>query len=875
MTQKSKILTPFTEKIIHRMMIHSGGESTLGDIEECYHDLREYDGSWAANIWLLCQILIAIKVNTEVSIYWRALMFKNYLKTSFRNMKKHKSYTFINIVGLTIGMVAFCVIMQYVHIESNYDRFVKDSENIYRVRYDIYQHEEHIVQSCGGPSGLYNVLKEEISGVIERTRLYPEPCLVRRGDIKFNNQNVQWVDSTFFGVFELDFISGNPKTSLAELHSAVLTRSAANRFFGDIDPMGEMIYVNEGMPFMVTGVIDDIPVHSHLKAEIFLTIETFVEYGWMNPRAWGGRWLYTYVKMNRNTDIDVANEQLKVISSKYLTHLEDRKQTGSFSLQPLHDLHFNHNLELEFSGVINKNSLSTISVIAFIILIIAWINYNNLTTAKAMERATETSLRKIVGADKGQLVSQYFFEALMINLFAIILTVLLVQLLVPMGARFFDLNLGTLMDRGSFWIKTVSIFVVGTLAFGVYPTLIISSFQPVDIFSKKIKYSSRGKFQRKLLVVFQFAALIGLLIGIQTIRHQIKYMQTQKLGFDKEHVLVVRAPVSTNGNDSLRATYYRPFRKDLMRHHNIKSMTFSMRVPGQPIRWHAETIRRVGWDNNKGTTFAFVAGDSGYISTFDIKLLAGRNFTLDRPTDIEPLLLTEYAVKELNFESNEEALNKELWMGQIQYRVYGVIEDFHFQGMKNPLEPIILSHDTPYEFGFYSFKISTQNIVETVDLLQQKWAEYYPKDPFDYFFLDEFFDRQYRSDNQFSKIIAAFTSIAVIIAGLGLFGLSSYTIVQRTKEIGVRKVMGASIADVVRMLIQSFMKWVLIANLVAWPLAYFVMKRWLESYPYRTGIDLRIFLVAGLSAIVIAGITVGHQAIRTARGNPIDSLRYE
>lgn len=793
-------------------------------------------------------------------------MLKNYFKIAFRNLWKHKVFSLINVMGLTVGMSACLLISMYVNFELTYDGFHSKSDRIYRLVTDVITPSETI--HAGVTSWAYGpTIKQDFPEVEAYTRTNGGSFLVRKGDIKFQEEATVFADSSLFRVFDFKLIQGDPKTALKEPLSIVFTEKAAKKYFGDSDPVGQtLLLTGDGLPAKVTGVMKDIPENSLIKGDMFVSMTTMTQrFNREIDEQWGNFGATTYLLLKPGTDSKALEKKLPAYLERRAGKLmREAKMSYKLFLEPLLDVHLHSERDVAEKG--SMSNVYVFSVVAVFILLIACINFVNLTTARSAERAKEVGIRKVVGAARGLLARQFVSESVLLCLIAFVFSIILSAALIPMFNNLAGKVIvsGIFADPSFLVYMLVAAILIGVLA-GIYPALVLSSFEPVTVLKGRFTTSIKGILLRKGLVTVQFAISIALIIATMIVYIQMNYMRNRDLGFSKDQMLVV----STEGDPKREA-----FKESLRGLTGIKSVAASSSVPGGPNRGaYSEIENKSGELQVANLDLYFV--DFDYIPQFGLKMAAGRAFSKEFGTDTtQAMVMNEAAVKLLGYAKPEDAVGRRFRQWGREGKIIGVIKDFHFRSLQETIKPLTMRIE-PGGTELVSVKIEGDRLKETVAAVEEKWKEIVPGRPFNYYFMDEFFDRQYRSEERFEKLFFNFAILAIFISCLGLLGLASYSTMQRTKEIGVRKVMGASIASIVGLLSMDFLKLVLIAFVVASPVAYFGMNRWLENFAYRTDIYWWVFVIAALLSTTIAFITVSFQSIRAAVMNPVKSLRSE
>ncbi|MEQ9305776.1 MAG: FtsX-like permease family protein, partial [Marinoscillum sp.] len=658
----------------------------------------------------------------------------------------------------------------------------------------------------------------------------------------------------------------------------------ARKYFNRTDVVGEKINFSTWLELQleITGVTTDVPENSHLKFDFLISYETLNaqtqrDDGTISSESsWGWYDFNTYVELADNTETktfdrkfqELVMEERNEVFEKYQFHAE-------FPLQPITDIHLYSNLlqESEPEEQSDGEAVFFLSIIAFFILIIAWINYINLSTARSMERAKEVGIRKTMGAYKKQLIYQFLSEAFVLNFIALIIGLLIVI----GGIGYFNRLTGSLLSlefliSSQFWLIAIGVFTLGVLLSGLYPAFVLSSFKPTSVLKGKLSGNKAGKTLRRALVTFQFAASVALIAGTLIVYQQLNHMRNIDLGFNLTNTLVIEGPQIQEG-DSLYASKLSAFKNSLREQHNITNVTASSNVPGDEIFW-TNNIRKQEDPDSQSKTIYIAGVDHEYFPTYDITLLAGRNYEKSHPTDTGAIILNKSAIQFLGYPNPESAINQKVHFWGTSKTIIGVVDDYRQMSAKSNVAPIVfpLIKDGS---GFYTLSLTGSNFYETLTYTQEVFAQFFPEDPFDYFFLDQFFNRQYNNERNFSRVFTLFAVFGVIVACLGLFGLSSFTALQRTKEIGIRKALGSSLRGIVFLLSREFLILIGLANLIAWPLIYLVMENWLNNFATRITVNLWVFLISGFIVLVTAVCTVGYKTLSTAKSNPVKALRYE
>jgi putative ABC transport system permease protein len=791
-------------------------------------------------------------------------MLKNYFKIAFRNLWRHKIFSLINIMGLAVGMTACFLISLYVNFEMSYDSFHKKADRIYKIVADIKTPTE-VINADRPAWAVPSNVKNEFPEVESFVRIASDEILVRKGDIKFQETSAAWVDSSFFHVFDFKLLKGNPQTALKDQYSIVFSQTAAKKYFGNEDPIGQTVLIRgDGQPAKVTGIMQDMPENSQIKADMLLSMVSLNQRGNLDSN-WGGYWPRGYLLLKPGTNSTALQSKLPAFLEKRNgTEMKKSQMVPTLFLQPLRYVYLYSDREGQKKG--NIANVYIFSIVAIFILLIACINFINLTTARSAERAKEVGIRKVVGAAKAQLTKQFVGESIVICLIAFLLTILFSWLLLPL----FNQLSGKIISQSIFQnISYLAILfgaaiLIGFLA-GIYPALVLSSFKPVVTLKGKFSTGSRGILLRKALVVSQFTISIGLIIATTIVYNQMQYMRSRDLGFAKDQIMVMDT-YGDQGKDALKQA--------LAAMPSIKSVALSSSVPGSGNPGAYSQIENVKGDLQIANLDLYFV-DFDYINQFKIKMVAGRAFSREFLTDTtQAMILNESAVKMFGYSSPQQAIGKRFQQWGREGKIIGVMKDFHFRSLQQPIKPLTMRIE-PEGNNLVSINVSAQNLPNTIAAVEKKWKELIPNRPFSYYFLDEYFDNQYRGEERFGKLFLNFAILAIFISCLGLLGLASYSTIQRTKEIGIRKVLGASVSNIINLLSKDFLWLVAISALISFPIAWFAMNKWLEGFAYRTGVPWWVFLAAGILATLIALLTISFQAIRAAIANPVKSLRTE
>ncbi len=858
---KNKKILP--SKTPHWLLHHYLGKSDhytlIGDFEEIYTEIAKEKGTFSAWIWYWGEIIRSIPSFVSNSVYWSIQMIKNYLKIAFRNIRRHKGYSFINITGLAIGIACCLLITIWVLDELSYDKFHENAATLYRVEenQDYSGRQFHVYLT---PHPLSPALKDEIPEIKEATRyVYAGGLLMRHEEKAFFEDYIWAVDPSFLNMFTFPLIKGDKNTAFDSPYSLVITEDVADKYFGEEDPLGKVISVNNQYDFTITGVMKNVPHNSYFRFEIIIPYE-FLRTTGQTDEEWGSNSIHTYVQLQDNIPAEQVNEK---IFGFIRTRLPENRT--NLMLMPFTSLRLHEYGGWEQSG----NAVQYVyifSLIAFFVLLIACINFMNLSTARSSNRAKEVGLRKVIGAQKRQIVHQFYGESVLFALIALLFAVIVTSFLLPVLGNLTEKNLSwNVAGTGMILVGLVIITLFTGLVAGSYPALFLSTFQPVRVLKRSLKSGVASSRFRKILVVVQFSLSILLIIGTIVVYKQMNYMRNARLGWDKEHLLFI--PLRADIRKSIDV-----LKTELKRDPKILGITHVFQLPGFNFG-NAGGADWDGKDPNQEVLIGINAVDFDFIETLKIEMAEGRSFSKEFASDISSnsFIVNEEVAKLMGKES---VVGERFSFVGREGTIVGVMKNFHYQPLQNKIEPLAI-HIEPDYFNYILIRIPPENISDTLKFIENTWNRLIPHYPFGYMFLDEAFDRMYRNEQTIGTLLKYFAVLAVFVACLGLFGLASFTAEQRTKEIGIRKVLGASTSQITLLLCREFFVLVLLANLIAWPAAYFVMNNWLHNYAYKTSLGLFIFFTAMGLALIIAIISVSYQAVRAALGNPVNSLRYE
>jgi putative ABC transport system permease protein len=811
-------------------------------------------------------------------------MFKNHWQLALRNLAKRKGYSALNILGLTIGITCCLLIFQYAAYEKSYDGFHSNAGQIVRLRLDAWQKGKLAWQSATVYPAIAPTMKKDFPEVADFCRLIDADMLLSndQNHIKFKEDKGYFADPSSLDMLGVRLIKGNPAHALDGPDKILLSVATARKYFGNEDPLGKRLTVRDGsgLNLEVSGVFD-YPANSHLILHhlvSYATLNQQIAKGGDSTRpaetAWGWYDFYAYLQLKPGTDWHQLEAKLPAFCDRYI-NTEGRKKNNvrdELHLIPLADIHLysNFNQEAEVNG--NGRAVGFLFLIAFFIIVIAWVNYTNLATARSLERAKEVGVRKVLGAARRDLIFQFLTESFLLNFLSLVIALGAAWLLTPAFNRLIGSDSTSSFSLPLLYsLGFAALFLAGAFLSGAYPAFVLSGYHPITVLKGLFKNSNRGLILRKSLIIGQFAVSVILIAGTILVYQQVQYMRRQQLGVNIDRTLVLSGANSLR--DSVYKDVFQPFKTQLLQHPNVKSITTSSNVMGQEIYW-TNGVNRVGEKSLNAVTMYIMAIDYDFLPAYDLKLAAGRNFSKDFRTDNKAILVNEKAADLLGFKNAADAIGGKIRKGGDTLTIVGVVTNYHHQGLQKAINPMLIQLN-PAARNFYSIKIGAGDLPGTIASVQKSWDRYFPNDPFEYFFLDESFNEQYKADTRFGSVFGLFASLAILIACFGLLGLSAYNVLQRTKEIGVRKVLGASVRQLIFLLSKEFLYLVLIALVIAIPLTWWVMHNWLQDFAYRISIQWWVFALAGVMAILIALVTVGFQALRAALDNPVKSLRSE
>ncbi len=813
----------------------------------------------------------------------------NHLKISWRKMRKHKGYALTHILGLAIGMAASLLILELLVFEYSFDRFHAEGEQIYRVTNDRFQNGELVQHGTITYPHIGKVMEDDIPEVTDHLRLIPSwgKTAVRIGEAFFSEEGVMYANANFFDFFSFPLLAGDASDALQKPFTIALSESFAKKYFEGLaieQAIGRQLIIDEEEnPYLVTAVFADIPENSHLQFDMLISFETFVTEvgpGFANNWEWSDFW--HYVKLQQSTDPLALRTKLDAFSKQHFRGAEVSGSEEVFLLQPLYEAHLYSDYEYEIGQTADGKAFELLYGIAIFILLLAWINYVNLSTARSLERAKEVGLRKVMGATRPHLIRQFLIESFLYNLLGLIFALTLIQLCQPAFNRWLErpLSLTQMWQTSTADWLNPAFFVIwvilGMFASGFYPAFVLSAFRPATVLKGTFKRSQKGNRLRQSLVIFQFVCSFILMTGTLAVYQQIKYMQDRDLGIDLEQIVVVEGPYLYDW-DSTWIGKIDAFKTELRRIPAIRQVSTSENLAGNRLS-RIFDLRASHHDATQKFTASRMSIDHDFVETYQLRLLAGRDFRLDDHhysfREIKYVLVNQATTRLLGYEKVEDALDKQITFYGRNWQIVGVLADFHQQSLHLPIEPIIFPPAYSTE-DYFSLRMETKDLASSLAEIRAVYSNLFPGNPFEYYFMDQRFAAHYASDQQFGQMIALFALLAVLIACLGLLGLAAYSILQRSKEISIRKVLGASLQQLFMLLSGRFLRLVGIASLLAMPIAWIAVRHWLDNYAFHTSPSLLLLLLPAIMVFGIALLTISWQTLSSARRNPVDSLRNE
>jgi len=805
-------------------------------------------------------------------------MLKNYIKTAIRNLRRNKLYSILNIAGLAIGITCCMLILLYVQDELSYDRFHEKAERIYRAttHFVLKDRIMNFASTAHVQGPMFKEAYPEVENYV-RFNNYGSRRMVRYEDTTYAEEKFIWVDNSVFDIFSFNLIKGNPKEALVKPNTVVITEEIAEKYFGAEDPIGKNLIIHNDELYMVTGVVENIPANSHIRPDFLASFVTLDLQPTGNATAdlVNNVDYYTYLLLKEGADYKELEQKFVGFVEKYLGPLiSSIGGSAKYELQPLTSIYLHSHKENELERTGDMAYVWLFSGIGLFILLLACLNFMNLSTARSANRAKEVGLRKVVGAQRAQLIKQFIGESMILTFIAILFSLILVYFLLPIFNNISGKSLAmSYLSNPVLLLGLFGFFITVSLIGGSYPAFFLSAFRPVEVLQGKLRRGAKNSILRIALVSLQFTVSIVLIMGTLIVNKQLNYVRNIKLGYDKDHIITLRI---RNEETQKR---HEAIRNRLLANPNILSVSASSSLP---LGQNSFSAHHIGGQPASEMIMLYTQiVDEHFIDTYNMEIVKGRNFSRDFPTDPqEAIIINEAAAKKLGWQ--DDPLGKEIdaFMSLTEfkkYRIIGVVKDYHFQSLHEEIRPLVLYNASPYGGNYYRMSLRTrpENIQGTISFLRSTWREFDSQYPLEFAFLDDQYDALYRAEERLGQLFGYFTALAILIGCLGLFGLSAYSAEQRTKEIGIRKVLGATTSNVTVLLVREFTKWVLLAVLIAWPVGYYIMNTWLQNFAYRIGLGVDTFLLAALLALIIAIMTVAYQAVKAAVANPIESLKYE
>lgn len=803
-------------------------------------------------------------------------MIKNYFIIAKRTLLNKFVFTILNISGLAIGIAASALIFHYITFEKSFDSYHPNNENIYRLSYGRTMSDGSNVEFASACPVIAPLLKENFPEIQTIARLAVREAIFSYEENKFVEKKIYYAEQEIFNILNFNIIKGSIKEALTEPNNIVISKSVAERYFGKTDPIGKRLRLNKIEDYQVVAVYDDVLENSHLKPEILMAFPNLAK--WRGDEyldSWGHTGAFTYLILKPDADIhDLEKRFIEFTESQIGEMLKHYEMVMYFNLQPIRDIHLKSHLlqEQETSG--DEKSVKFLYIIGIFIIIIAWVNYINLTTSRSMERAREVGVRKVVGAARWNLIKQFYTESAIINFIGLFIAIVLIELLktafsnitgIPVNYRFWS--------QTWFILYIIGAYIIGTFVTGMYPVFALSAFKPVQVLKGRLITATRGINLRKVLVVFQLMISIILITGTFAVFFQLKFMRSQNLGFDIDQILVVKMPKAI---DSTFIEKKRTFKQEIAKLPGVKGVAFSTEVPGRKIWWDNGGIYKVGQDASSGKNYMIMGIDDQFIDLYKMEFITGRNFSQEFPSDKEALIVNETALKWLEFESPDDALNNQINYWDNIYNVIGVLKDYKHESPKALPEPQIFRY-LPDEsrFGCFSVKLENGGIKENVKNVEAIWNKLFTGNPYDYFFLDIYYDEQFKADKRFGNVFGIFSFLAIFITCLGLFGLSLYTANLKTKEIGIRKVLGAKVSSILLHISKEYIYLIIIALVISIPTLIWGISYWLNNFSTKMNLSVWLFIIPVIIVFLITMISVSAHTIKAARLNPVDTLKYE
>ncbi len=803
-------------------------------------------------------------------------MFRLYWISVLRFFNRHRGSTLINILGLTLTFAVFFTVIDYVNYEYGFDTFYKDAQKVYRVNTEMLTGTEVTYRGAKSPQGMGNI-KEQISEIEANVSLFYESCQVKYEDVSLFEQNVLWASEGFPDVFPIPMQYGN--AAFERPHTGIISARMAKAIFGNENPMGKTIKVNEGFPIEITGVFNNLPSNTHLVADYFISVKTWIEYDWVSPdwfNGWNGNSMWNYIKADPK-NIGIITQKLNDIVSEKRPTLKQEGRKVLFHLQALKDVHFETDLKNDYGPKTNRKTIINLLLFSLFVLVSGWINYINLTTAQAMRNAHSTGIQRIIGAEKRDLILKSAIETFFTYSVSFVLGYGLFFVVRTPFANMLNLSISTAYTNFSQAIVySVAVFIVGYLLTFAYSAAVALKINPA--FSQT--FFKKGKVRTSLIVI-QLTFTVLFLSVTLIVNRQISFMQHYKLNVGLNKVVLLSGPTSFNGEENYtnidipKIERFRLFREALRMNGVADAGTAVYDPIGMESRHNNNRYTAIEGTDPGDVAFYRYGVDNEFVKTYNLKLLAGKPFPDNKGQYRAVAIINEMAMKQLGYNEPEALIGKKIFRGSSGFEVCGVVKDYHHEGLQKSLYPMVFEYDHPSEFGYYAFRLAAGDVQQQVSKIEKLWKQYYPRDPFNLIFQDEYYNRQYQSEVRMSKVFTLIALVSVMLCCLGLYGMLTFFIARKVKEVGIRKVNGASVTSILVFLNRNMMAWVALAGLIAIPIVFYLMNRWLQNFAYRTELSWWIFALTGLLALGIALLTVSWQSWRAATRNPVESLRYE
>ncbi|MCP4724825.1 MAG: FtsX-like permease family protein [bacterium] len=856
----------FAGFILRLLYPDNGEQSPVGDFREVYSSLCQNRGKFSAGLWYRQQVLLCILHFIKNKTYWSRIMFGKNFKIFIRNFKRNKFYSSINIAGLVIGIVSVILIFTWIDHELSYDNYHANGENIYRILTELEDENGETVTIIRTPAPLFSALKSEVPEVLNACRWSKDTRVpLKNGDIKFYEDGISSIDPDFLRMFSHPFKEGSMDDAFSDMRSVVITERLAKKYFGDEDPVGKLLNWNNWQMYTVRGVIKDVPKNSHINFDLLRTFQ-IEKLSWPDGFNWRSFNRNTYVQLDENADVETVNT--KITKVLHDNNFNARRNNFRLKLQPLTEIHIRAGIGDDYAETIDILYIKIFMSIAIVILILACINYINLSTARSISRSKEIGIRKVAGAKRKEIIKQFLIESLFTAFFAYIISVILAIALIPEFNLITgkDININFLSLK-FFAASALIIFTTG-IAAGFYPALLMSSYNPLSILKSHRAPGSSGASLRKILVVFQFAVSIGLIICTIIVYQQLYFIRNMNVGFDKDNIIYVQ--VKDNIGEKFETA-----RTELLKHPGINEVSIKYLLPSNTmdrayIHWQGRQQGNIVIMNHNSVNY-------DYFKTLGIEMINGREFTRDHPVG-NHIIINEEAQKLMKM---DEPVGKNIWLNGNRNTIIGVVRNAHFKSLHIKIMPDLFQFSDDRTSngmnlsGYILIKTDGEDFSGSVKAIEKIWYDINPDYPFEYRTLQDEYSKMYRSENKLAGLFNYFTVIAIVISCLGLYGLTAYTTEQRSKEIGIRKTLGAKTSRIITYLMKDLIKWIIIANLLVWPIVWKIMNNWLGEFAYHIIPGLNTFILTGIVSLLIGLITVSYNTMKAAVKDPVETLRYE